>query len=99
MVKTLPSPLRLRTDMPKPMASRVHARIPLDNNQSEKDLRHVVIGRKNWNFAGFYEGAHRLATFFTLMQCCRRVQLNPWLYLAHVFSVIEDYSSKRLGGW
>jgi transposase len=71
-------------------------RIPMDNNQSERDLRHVVIGRKNWNFAGSYEGAERLATFFTLMQSCKRVKLNPWFYLTHVFSVIEDHSSHRL---
>lgn len=71
-------------------------RIPMDNNQSERDLRHVVIGRKNWNFASSYEGAERLATFFTLMQSCRRVKLNPWVYLTHVFSVIEGYSTCRL---
>ena len=71
-------------------------RIPMDNNQSERDLRHVVIGRKNWNFAGSYEGAERLATFFTLLQSCKRVKLNPWIYLTQVFSVIEDYSSHRL---
>ena len=71
-------------------------RIPMDNNQSERDLRHVVIGRKNWNFAGSYEGAQRLATFFTLMQSCKRVKLNPWVYLTHVFSIIEDHSSHRL---
>ncbi|MDQ3003163.1 MAG: transposase domain-containing protein, partial [Fibrobacterota bacterium] len=62
----------------------------------ERDLRHVVIGRKNWNFAGSYEGAERLATFFTLMQSCRRAKLNPWVYLTHVFSIIEDYSIHRL---
>jgi len=71
-------------------------RIPMDNNQSERDLRHVVIGRKNWNFAGSYEGAERLATFFTRMQSCKRVKLNPWVYLTHVFSIIEDYSIHRL---
>ena len=70
-------------------------RIPMDNNQSERDLRHVVIGRKNWNFAGSYEGAERLATFFTLMQSCRRAKLNPWVNLTHGFSVIEDHSSLR----
>lgn len=71
-------------------------RLPMDNNQSERDLRHVVIGRKNWNFAGSHEGAEKLATFFTLLQSCKRVKLNPWVYLTHVFSVIEDHSSWRL---
>jgi transposase len=70
--------------------------IPMDNNQAERDLRHVVIGRKNWNFAGSYEGAKRLALFFTLIQSCKRVKLNPWVYLTHVFTVIEDYSVHRL---
>jgi transposase len=71
-------------------------RIPMDNNQSERDLRHVVIGRKNWNFAGSYEGAERLATFYTLLGSCKRVKLNPWVYLTHVFSVVDDHSSRRL---
>lgn len=71
-------------------------RIPMDNNQSERDLRHVVIGRKNWNFAGSYDGAERLADFFTLTQSCKRIKLNPWLYLTHVFSVIEDHPVHRL---
>jgi len=71
-------------------------RIPMDNNQSERDLRHVAVGRKNWNFAGSYEGAEKLATFFTLLQSCKRVKLNPWVYLTHVFSVIEDHSSRHL---
>ncbi|HLP42448.1 MAG TPA: transposase domain-containing protein [Fibrobacteria bacterium] len=43
-----------------------------------------------------FEGAERLATFFTLMRSCKRVKLNPWVYLTHVFSVIEDYSIHRL---
>lgn len=72
-------------------------RLPMDNNQSERDLRHVAVGRKNWNFAGSYEGAEKLATFFTLLQSCKRVRLSPWVYLTHVFSVIEDHSSHRLG--
>jgi len=71
-------------------------RIPMDNNQSERDLRHVAVGRKNWNFAGSYEGAEKLGTFFTLLQSCKRVKLNPWVYLTHVFSVIEDHSAHRL---
>lgn len=71
-------------------------RIPMDNNRSERDLRHVVIGRKNWTFAGSYEGAERLATFFTLTQSCKRVKLNPWVYLTHVFSMIEDHPVHRL---
>jgi transposase len=71
-------------------------RIPMDNNQAERDLRHVVIGRKNWNFAGSYQGAERLAIFFTLIQSCKRVKLNSWVYLTHVFTVIEDYSVHRL---
>ncbi len=29
------------------------------------------------------------------MQSCKRVKLNPWFYLTHVFAVIEDYSSNR----
>ncbi|HLP43281.1 MAG TPA: hypothetical protein VK465_17385 [Fibrobacteria bacterium] len=37
---------------------------------SEHDLRHVVIGRKNWNLAGSYASAERLANFFTMMQIC-----------------------------
>ncbi|NMO14211.1 transposase [Pyxidicoccus fallax] len=46
-------------------------RLWLDNNLSENALRHQVVGRKNWLFAGSDEGADWNATFVTMIASCR----------------------------
>ena len=38
------------------MAHLDNGRIPIHNNDTERDLRHVVIGRKNWMTFGSERG-------------------------------------------
>ena len=42
-----------------------HLRV--DNNGAEQALRPVVLGRRNWLFAGREAAAHRIA----IVRCCR----------------------------
>ncbi len=60
------------------------ATIPLDNNASERAMRHVVIGRKNWTFAGSAAGGHRAAKIFSIAVTCRSIGLDPFAYLRDV---------------
>lgn len=60
------------------------ATIPLDNNAAERAMRHVVIGRKNWTFAGSVEGGHRAAKIFSIVVTCRLNGLDPFVYLRDV---------------
>ena len=43
------------------------ARIPLDNNASERALRKVALGRKNWMFVGNADAGESYATLMTVV--------------------------------
>lgn len=65
----------------------------IDNNHTERTLRPIAIGRKNWLFAGSDEGAHRLAILYTLVSSCQLAGiLDPWRYL-------RDVLTKLCRGW
>jgi transposase len=57
--------------------------LPIDNNQAERVLRPIVIGRKNWYFIGSEDATEWAATNFTLFESCRlaKVDPRPWLRL------------------
>jgi transposase len=40
-------------------------RLTIDNNRAENQLRLVAVGRKNWLFAGSFEGARRAALLYS----------------------------------
>jgi transposase len=53
----------------------------IDNNASERALRAVAIGRKNWLFAGSDKGGQTAAVLYTITQTCRRHGIDPFVYL------------------
>jgi len=57
---------------------------PIDNNRAENQLRVVAVGRKNWLFAGSFEGARRAALLYPLVQSCRLIDVPPFEYLKDV---------------
>ena len=59
-------------------------RIPLSNNDAERSLRHAVLGRKNYNGSKTINGADTAATLFTVIESCKRVKLEPALYMRYV---------------
>ncbi len=52
----------------------------IDNNRAENQLRLVAVGRKNWLFAGSFEGARRAALLYSLVQSCKLIDVSPFLY-------------------
>lgn len=72
------------------------SRVPLDNNLAERCLRHEVIGRKNWMFAGSYEGALSAATIFSLVLTCKLQGVDPWAYLKDTLTRVADHSIHKL---
>jgi transposase len=53
------------------------ARVRLDNNPSELELRHEVIGRHNWLFCASDDGADWNATAVSLIASCRIHDIEP----------------------
>jgi hypothetical protein len=59
-------------------------RVPIDNNDVERDLRRVAIGRKNWLFFGSQDGGRRAATILSVIASAYRHDLDVWSYLRDV---------------
>src|SRR5262245_24776603 len=51
------------------------------NNASERSLRSVAVGRKNYLFAGSDAGGESAAILYSAVGTCRRLGLDPFAYL------------------
>ncbi len=72
-------------------------RLSIDNNVSERTLRPVAIGRKNWMFLGSESAGPRAAVLQTLLAGARRHRLEPWAYLRDVITTVAvDVSEENL---
>ena len=59
-------------------------RLTIDNNVSERTLRHQAIGRKNWLFLGSEQAGPRAAILFTVLAGAKRHRIEPWAYLREI---------------
>jgi transposase len=71
-------------------------RLAIDNNRAENQLRVVAVGRKNWLFAGSFDGATRAALLYSLVQSCTLIGLSPFVYLKDVLLRIATHPHQRL---
>jgi transposase len=79
-------------------------RLAIDNNRAENQLRLVAVGRKNWLFAGSFEGARRAALLYSLVQSCKLIDVPPFDYLkdvlrrlpTHPYRLIDELTPR---GW
>ena len=70
-------------------------RVAIDNNTAERAIKPVVIGRKNWMFAGADSGAGIRADAMTIIETAKMSGLNPEAYLADVLDRINDHINPR----
>ncbi len=56
-------------------------RLTIDNNVSERTLRHQAIGRKNWLFLGSEAAGPRAAVLYTILAGAKRHHIEPWAYV------------------
>jgi len=56
-------------------------RLDIDNNEAERQLRRVAIGRKNWMHAGSDNGGHTAAILYSICASAVRHGLDPWAYI------------------
>ena len=79
-------------------------RFRIDNNGAENQLRGVAVGRKNWLFAGSFEGARRAALLYSLVQSCTLIDVSPFEYVKDVLLRITTHPHRLIGdltprGW
>lgn len=79
-------------------------RVPLDNNASERSLRRIALGRKNYLFVGDVEAGKSLAGLYSLVATCESRGINPFDYLADVLGRVQDHPASAIdallpGAW
>lgn len=71
-------------------------RIPIHNNDQERDLRHVVTGRKNWLVFGSEKGGEVACRLYSLMLSCRQNSVNPEAYLNDVLMAVATTPASEI---
>lgn len=56
-------------------------RLTIDNNLSERSVRTLAIGRRNWQFIGSEAAGYRMAVLFTILGNAKRHHLEPFAYV------------------
>lgn len=71
-------------------------RLKMDNNLGENTIRPIALGRKHWLFCGNDNAEENAAIIYSMMGCCKALQVNfrQWLvyFLENVHSYDNDYS-------
>lgn len=65
-------------------------RIPLSNNEAERTIRHAVVGRKNYYGSGSHTGAATAATLFTIIESCKKNDIDPRTYINSALRFAAD---------
>jgi len=71
-------------------------KIPLSNNISERAMRGVVMGRKNYLFFGSEEAAQRGAVFYSVLHSCVCLGMSPEEYLQDIIPRLGTVSAKDI---
>ncbi len=71
-------------------------RVPLDNNASERALRPIALGWKNYLFVGDLAAGANIAGLYTIIATCEARGINPFAYLSDVLTRVQDHPAKRL---
>jgi transposase len=73
-----------------------HGYLDIDNNEAERALRGVAVGRKNWLFAGSAEAGRRAAVLMTLVATCKLQGVEPEAYLADALVRVNTTPMSRI---
>ena len=73
-----------------------HPGIPLDNNATERAIRPIAVGRKNWMFCWTGAGARDVAIIQSLIQTCRVHGLDVHTYLVDVLQRVGTHPASQV---
>ena len=65
--------------------------IPIDNSSSERSIKPVVIGRKNWLMIDTISGAKVSAMIYSLVETAKANGLNTYEYLKHLLTEMPKH--------
>ena len=71
-----------------------HGQVEIDNNLVENAIRPTAIGKKNWLFFGSAEAGCTSAIYYTLLETCRKLGLNPEEYLREILPKLPHMTNR-----
>jgi hypothetical protein len=73
------------------------ARLPIDNNHDEQQIRPWATGRKNWLFVGTPAAGQRAAVIASLIQSAKLNGHDPYVYLKDVLQRLPTQRAGEIG--
>ena len=73
--------------------------IPIDNNVSEREMKRIVLHRKNSLFVGNPRGGQTAAILASLTSTCRRHEIDPQRYLTQLLVNLPSVPHSQLADW
>jgi transposase len=73
--------------------------VSIDNNVSEREMKRVVLNRKNSLFVGNPRGGRTAAILGSLTSTCRRHDIDPQLYLTQLLTNLSQVRNSELSNW
>jgi transposase len=70
--------------------------LEIDNGASERAMKPVALGRKNWLFAGSDEGGQTAATLMSLCATCKERGIDPFAYIRDVLDRVSTHPHNRI---
>jgi transposase len=75
------------------------ATVAIDNNVSEREMKRVVLNRKNSLFVGNPRGGRTAAILASLTSSCRRHDVDPQLYFMQLLVNLPSWPASDLDAW
>jgi hypothetical protein len=75
------------------------AAVSIDNNVSEREIKRIVLNRKNSLFVGNARGGQTAAILASLTSTCRRHDIDPQHYLTQLLTNLPDTPISQLHAW
>jgi hypothetical protein len=67
-----------------------------DTNRVENAIRPVTLGRKNYMFQGNEQGARRAAILYSLLETCKKNDVDPYEWLKDIYTRIPTHPINKI---
>ena len=71
--------------------------LEVDKNWCEGAIRPLALGRKNWLHVGSPEAGPKIAAIASIVETCRRLNINLREYLRDILPKLGDWPISRVG--
>jgi len=70
--------------------------LSIDNNHTERSLRGIAVGRRNWTFVGSDRGGKTMAVLRSFVASCELAGVEPFAWLQDVLTRLGECSLQQL---